>query len=119
MQTIIILIITILMNVFTNVFLKFGTQKLPALTAGNLVGNLPKIFTNTWILLGMVLFVANFPLYNLILQRMKLSIAYPLIASSAFAITILVSVLVFHEGLRMPHYIGLGLLVIALWLLAR
>lgn len=119
MQTTLIIIITILMNAFANVFLKFGTQKLPALTAGNLAANLPRIFTNIWILLGMVLFVANFPIYNLILQRMKLSIAYPLIASSAFAVALIVSFFVFHESLRMPQYVGLGLLVIALWLLAR
>ncbi|MBI4135681.1 hypothetical protein HY477_03040 [Candidatus Uhrbacteria bacterium] len=119
MQTTIILIITVLANAFANVFLKFGTQKLPALTAGNLVGNLPKIFSNVWILLGVLLFVTNFPLYNLLLQRLKLSIAYPLITSTAFAVAVVVSVFVFHEGLRLPHYAGLGLLVIALWLLAR
>ncbi len=119
MQTAIILIVTIVMNACANVFLKLGTQKLPALTAGNLVGNLPKIFTNVWILAGMLLFVANFPLYNLVLQRMKLSIAYPLIATSAFAVALVVSFFVFHESLRVPQYVGLGLLVIALWLLAR
>lgn len=119
MQTGIILIFTILANAFANVFIKLGTQKLPALTAGNLVGNLGKILSNPWIMLGAFLFVTNFPLYNLILQRMKLSVAFPLITSSAFAVAILVSVFVFHEGLRAPHYAGLGLLVIALWLLAR
>lgn len=119
MQTAIIVIVTILMNALANVFLKFGTQKLPALTAGNLVENFTRIFTNVWILLGAFLFVANFPLYNLILQRMKLSIAFPLITSSAFAVTLLVSVFIFHESLRATQYAGLGLLVIALWLLAR
>ena len=119
MQTIIILIITILANAFANVFIKLGTQKLPVLTAGNLIGNLPKIFSNVWILLGMFLFVTNFPLYNLLLQRLKLSIAYPLITSTAFAVAVVVSVFVFHESLRAPHYVGLGLLIVALWLLAR
>ena len=119
MQTIIILILTILANAFGNVFLKLGTQKLPELTAGNLVANLPKIFSNVWILLGVVLFVTNFPLYNLILQRMKLSLAFPLITSSAFAVAVIISVFVFHESLRAPHYAGIGLLIIALWFLAR
>ncbi|OGL65593.1 hypothetical protein A3B21_03465 [Candidatus Uhrbacteria bacterium RIFCSPLOWO2_01_FULL_47_24] len=118
-QTAIILIITILANAFANVFLKLGTQKLPALDLKNLIANLPKILSNPWILLGAVLFITNFPLYNLLLQRMKLSIAFPLITSSAFAVAVIVSYFVFHEGLRAPHYIGLGLLVIALWLLAR
>lgn len=119
MQTAIILVLTILMNAFANVFLKFGTQKLPVLTAVNLVANLPKIFTNGWIMLGALLFAANFPLYNLILQRMKLSIAFPLITSSAFAVALIVSVFVFHESLRVPQYAGLGLLIVAIWLLAR
>ena len=119
MQTAIILIITILANAFANVFLKLGTQKLPALEPQNLVQNLGKMVTNGWIMLGALLFVTNFPLYNLLLQRMKLSIAFPLITSSAFAVTVIVSYFVFHESLRAPHYIGLGFLIIALWLLAR
>ena len=119
MQTTIILVITILTNAFANVFLKLGTAKLPALEASNLIQNLGKIVTNGWIMLGALLFVTNFPLYNLILQRMKLSIAFPLITSSAFAVALIVSFFVFHESLRAPHYVGLGLLVIAIWLLAR
>ncbi len=115
MQTAIILILTIISNALANVFIKFGTQKLPALD----VHNFWKILGNGWIMLGALLFVTNFPLYNLILQRMKLSIAFPLITSSAFAVALLISVFVFHESLRMPHYAGLGLLIIALWLLAR
>lgn len=119
MSTAVILVITILANAFANVFIKFGTQKLPPLTAGNLAGNLGKILSNPWILLGALLFVTNFPLYNLLLQRMKLSIAFPLITSSAFAVAVVVSVFVFHESLRAPHYVGLVLLVTALWFLAR
>ena len=119
MQTAIILIITILANAFANVFLKLGTQKLPALDPKNLIANLPKLLSNPWIVLGALLFVTNFPLYNMLLQRMKLAIAFPLITSSAFAVALLVSVFVFHEGLRAPHYAGLGLLIAAIWLMAR
>ena len=115
MQTAIILIITILSNALANVFIKLGTQKLPALDAHNIW----KIVGNGWIMLGALLFVMNFPLYNIVLQRMKLSIAFPLITSSAFAVALLVSVFVFHESLRAPHYAGFALLVAALWLLAR
>lgn len=119
MQTVIILILTIISNAFANVFLKLGTQKLPPLEPANLLQNFGKIMTNGWIMLGALLFVTNFPLYNLLLQRMKLSIAFPLITSSAFAVTVIVSVWVFQESLRLPQYVGLGLLALALWLLAR
>lgn len=119
MQTAFILILTILSNALANVFIKFGTQKLPALSASNLVHNLGKILGNGWIMLGALLFVTNFPLYNLLLQRMKLSVAFPLITSSAFAVVVVISVFVFHEGLRAPQYAGLSLLIVALWLLAK
>lgn len=119
MQTAIILVLTILMNAFANISIKYGTGQLPSLTAQNIISNVGKIVSNIWILVGIILFVANFPLYSLILQRMKLSIAFPLITSSAFAVTVVVSLFVFHESLRTPQYAGLGLLVIALWLLAR
>lgn len=119
MQTAVILILTILANAFANVFIKFGTGQLPALTAQNLVQNLGKIFSNVWILFGVLLFVTNFPLYNLLLQRMRLAIAFPTVMTSAFAVAIIVSVFFFQESLKAPHYVGLILLAIALWLLAR
>ena len=107
--------LTVLMNAFANVFIKLGTQKLPALDAQNLW----KILGNGWIMLGALLFASNFPLYNMVLQRMKLSIAFPLITTSAFAVALIVSVFVFHESLRVPQYVGLVLLIIGIWLLAR
>ena len=119
MQTAIILIITILANAFANIFLKLGSQQLPAMEAKNLISGIPKLVTNPWIILGALLFITNFPLYNMLLQRMKLSIAFPVITTSAFAVAIIVSVVLFHETLRFPHYVGLGLLVIGLWCLAR
>lgn len=119
MQTAIILILTILANAFANVFIKFGTGQIPALTPQNLAQNLGRILSNLWILLGILLFVTNFPLYNLLLQRMRLAIAFPTVMTSAFAVAIIVSVFFFHESLRAPHYAGLILLALALWLLAR
>lgn len=119
MQTVIILIVTILSNALANVFIKFGTRTLPPLDLGNIIPNLGKIVGNGWIMLGALLFVSNFPLYNMVLQRMKLSIAFPLITSSAFAVALVISVFVFHESLRVPHYVGLLLLTIGVWLLAR
>ena len=115
MQTSVIVMLTVLMNAFANVFIKLGTQKLPALDAQNLW----KILGNGWIMLGALLFASNFPLYNMVLQRMKLSIAFPLITTSAFAVALIVSVFVFHESLRVPQYVGLVLLIIGIWLLAR
>ncbi len=115
MSTALIVILTIVMNALANVFLKLGSQKLPALD----LQNFWRIFTNAWIMLGAFLFVANFPLYNMVLQKMKLSIAFPLITSSAFAVALIISVFVFHESLRVPQYVGLLLLTIGVWLLAR
>src|SRR3989338_3078861 len=115
MQTSVIVMLTVLMNAFANVFIKLGTQKLPALDAQNLW----KILGNGWIMLGALLFASNFPLYNMVLQRMKLSIAFPLITTSAFAVALIIAVFVFHESLRVPQYVGLGLLIIGIWLLAR
>ncbi|KKU73364.1 MAG: Cation/cationic drug transporter [Parcubacteria group bacterium GW2011_GWA2_47_26] len=119
MQTAIILIITILSNAFANIFIKFGTQRLPPLEVKNILGNLGKIVGNPWILLGALLFMLNFPLYSLLLQRLKLAVAYPLITTAAFAVVLIISVFLFRESLSPPQYIGLILLIVAIWLLAR
>lgn len=118
MQTAFFLIITILANAFANIFLKIGADRLPPLISGNIAANALAFVKSPWIILGALLFITNFPLYNVVLQRMKLAIAFPVITTSAFALTIIISILFLKESLTAQQFVGLLLLAVALWLVA-
>ncbi len=118
MQTTIFVIITILANAFANIFLKMGADRLPPLAGGNLVQNAIKFISSPYILIGALLFATNFPMYNIVLQRLKLSIAFPLVTTTAFALTVVISVFFFKEALSAAQYGGLLLLAVAIWLIA-
>lgn len=118
MQTIVIIVITIVANALANLLLKIGTDRLPPLISGNLAANFSQFFKNPWILAGALLFVTNFPLYNVVLQRLKLSIAFPLITSGAFALTVIFSFIFLKEQLTGWQYLGLFMLAASLWLIA-
>lgn len=117
MQTAILVILSIAANALANVFLKIGADRLPVLNMASGASYL-KVFTSPWILLGALLFITNFPIYNMLLQRMKLSVAFPLVTTCAFAGAIIVSAVFLKEKLILPQYLGLGLLVISLWLIS-
>lgn len=118
MQTLILLLITIAANVLANLFLKFGADKLPHLELAKLPQNIVAILSNGWILLGAFFFITNFPLYNMVLQRMKLSVAFPLITASTFLLTVLISVVFLKEHLSIPQYVGIGLLIVGIGLVS-
>lgn len=118
MPTVLLIILTILANALANVFLKIGADSLRPQTNGPLLDGFLALVRNPWVLLGAFLFVTNFPLYNILLQRVRLAIAYPLVTTAAFALTIIISALFLKERLMVGQYVGLALLSIAIWLMA-
>lgn len=110
-----IIVINIILGALANILLKIGSMRLPPLT----VANFWKITISPIIIIGIVLFILNFPLYSLILQKMKLAIAFPLITSLTFLAATIIAVVYLKEGLSPWQYMGIVVLAIGLWLLAK
>lgn len=115
MRIAIILILNIIVGAVANVFLKKGSLALPPLT----LTNWWKIIASPWIVIGVILFIINFPLYSVILQKMKLAIAFPLITSLTFVMVVLISLLILKESLTIAQYIGIVILIVGIWFLAK
>lgn len=56
---------------------------------------------------GVILMISGFPLYTVGLKSSKLSVAQPLFSTTLFLVGTLLSVLIFHETIRMNQIIGI------------
>lgn len=117
MPTILLVILVILANALANVFLKIGADSLRTQVHVSAMDGLVNLASNPWVLLGSFLLITNFPLYNILLQRVKLSIAFPLVTTAAFALAIIISAVFLKERLVLGQYIGLAMLPIAITLI--
>lgn len=68
---------------------------------------------------AIVLIINGFPLYKAGLAKLKLSIAQPVYSSVLFLTTILLSVVVFHDAIHINEIIGLGILVLGIFIVIR
>lgn len=115
MPTFLVLLLNVFVGGLANVFLKIGADRLPSLNFGSSL----KFFSDPFILLGILLFTINFPLYGLALQRMKLGVAFPLVTSLTFVLVIVISAFYLKESFTLWQLFGVALLGIGLWLLAK
>src|SRR3989344_4543018 len=97
--------ITIAVGSIGTILIKIGTNKIPAI--GFSMESIWQIATNIYILLGIALYAASFPLYSYILQKLNVNIDYPVFTSLSFAAVIILSSLFLKEGLTFFQIIGL------------
>lgn len=119
MQIYIILLLNIIVGAVGNVLFKIGTEKLSAFDARHLFTDTLRIISNPFILAGIALLAINFPLYSFLIQKMKLSVAFPLVTSLTFLAVAFISFFYFKESLSVAQYLGIAVLAVGLWLLAR
>ena len=116
MSTIFLIAISILAGAFGNILIKIGSKNLPTVIDGTIV---QKVLTNPSLVVGVLLMAAMFPFYTLALQRMSLSVAFPLITSSTFLVVALISYFFLKEPLTFVNILGILLLIAGLWLVAQ
>lgn len=115
MQLIIAFVIAVLMNAVATVLIKIGSAKLPAEFS---IKTIFEMIRNPHIWGGVLLYIGSFPPYIFIFKHLKVSIAYPIFASLAFAGTIVIAFIFLKESLTIWQIFGLVLLVGGIFLLA-
>jgi multidrug transporter EmrE-like cation transporter len=111
MTQILIMIFVVTFNVCGHVFLKAGMNQLGAINPENLITNFSKIFANFSILFGLFCYVTSVAGYMVLLSRIDISIAYPVVTSLAYGAIILVSFFIFKEPFSAIKWVGLGLIL--------
>ena len=66
----------------------------------------------------MVCFAANLLCYMYALQRLPISVAYPIMVTAGFAIIVVVAGIYLHERLAVSQWIGVVMIMVGVWLVA-
>ncbi len=112
----VILALAIVFNATANIMMKVGITQVGKQTS--LVKLAISAATHPTIIGGVSCFVVALGLYTFVLQKIDLSIAYPIMTSAGYVIVILASVLFLKEQLQMVQILGLALMITGVWLVA-
>lgn len=111
-----IFILAIILNALANILIKASALKKDE---AGIQGLIQGVLLNPWLIAGLASFGLAFIAYRYVLGHgIKLSVAYPLMTTCGFAIVLLASRIFFHEILSGVQWLGIGFLVVGLWLIA-
>jgi len=117
---IIFLLITICFSAFGQLLLKYSVIGMGGINFKNknIFTVLLHIFTNGWILLGLLLFSLSMILWLKVISNMELSRAYPSVSLS-YVIVFIFSIFLFGEGVTFSKVAGIISIIIGVFLLQR
>ena len=116
------LALALVLNSAANLMMKFGVKRLgvPGVAVGPGGGaGLAALLTNWVLIAGLLCFATNVVFYLYALSGIKISIAYPLMVGGGFAIIALVAWRFLGETLSPVQWIGIGLILVGVWLVAQ
>jgi len=107
------------LNATANLLMKFGIRRIgEGLLADGLFQAIPKVLSNYVLMIGLVCFAANVFLYMYALQKFQISVAYPIMVTSGFAIIVVISGLYLQERLSFIQWVGVALILVGVFLVA-
>ena len=110
----------VLLNAAAQLFLKAGTNRVGefAFTLDNLVPIGSKLIANPPILAGLTCYVVSVVVWILALSRVPVSIAYPML-SVGYIVNALAAWMLFGESITAQKLVGIGFIVVGVYLVAR
>jgi len=110
----------VLLNAVAQLLLKAGTNRVGefAFTLDNIAPVGAKIATSPYILAGIGCYVVSLVVWILALSRVPVSVAYPLL-SIGYIVNAVAAWMLFGESLTAQKLVGIGFIVIGVWLVAR
>ncbi len=110
----------VLLNAAAQLLLKAGTNRIGefAFSWENLVPIGLKVAGNPPILAGLACYVVSVAVWILALSRVPVSVAYPML-SIGYIVNAFAAWALFGESLAAQKLIGIGFIVVGVWLVAR
>ncbi len=106
-----LLLISILISVAGQFFLKMGATKLGKVHAANAMNHILSIMTTPELLIGLTCYAIGAVVYILLLTRVNLSVAAPSVSIS-YIFSVLLGYLIFKESIPYIRLVGLSLIVL-------
>lgn len=118
MQYILLMFLTIALNVCGHLFLKAGMMRIGAITPEKLISDFTRIFFSPFVILGLISYVSSVAMYMVVLSKIQLSYAYPLLMSTGYILIVLFSWQIFGEVFSLHKWIGVSLILFGVILLS-
>ncbi len=122
MRYIAALMLALVLNASANLMMKFGVKRLDGagLQPGQGFGGIVNTLANNWVLLlGLFCFATNVLFYTYALKKIPISLAYPIMVGAGFAIIAVVAWRYLGESLSVGQWLGVGLILAGIVLVAR
>ena len=125
MKYVIALIIALSLNAAANLMMKFGMRAIDLeLSGGNAlsggVSGLVRLLLRHWVLLvGILCFALNIVFYTFALQKLAISVAYPIMVASGFGIIAVVASMMLGERLSGVQWLGVVAILLGVTLVAK
>ena len=116
-----LLLVSVFSNVTANILLKKGVTSFGGLSGqkAKLFIELTKAATNPFVIFGVALYGFSFLIWLRILSFNDLSRAYPIFATVVFLLTTVGSVIFLNENVSFLRLIGIGIMLLGIFLVAR
>jgi multidrug transporter EmrE-like cation transporter len=89
-----------------------------ALNGGALWQVLPRVALNPWVIAGLASYVLSVGLWLIVLSRVEVSVAYPMV-SLGYVLTVLLARFLFNEDVSLQRLLGVFVIICGVWLVAR
>ena len=110
----------VLLNAAAQIFLKAGTNTLGVVSfsAGDWFGQALRVGTNPHIIGGMFCYAFSLVVWIMALSRVPVSIAYPML-SIGYVVSAVAAYFLFGETLGVSRWLGIGFIIVGVWLVSR
>jgi len=114
------ILIASMITVGAQLLLKKGVLSMGELqfSFSELIHLVPKVLQNAWLIGGMILFGISFLLWIILLSKIPLHIAYPILISLNFSMIAAASWLLFREHLSFFQIAGIITIIMGIYLLS-
>ena len=114
------LVTGVLLNAAAQLLLKAGTNRLGIVTLapGDFTETLSRIAAEGHVLAGLALYGVSVVVWIAGLSRVPVSVAYPML-SLGYVVNALAAQYLFGEAVSMQRWLGIGFIVLGVWLVAR
>ena len=118
--TFLLILTGVLLNAAAQLLLKAGTTRIGSFefSAGNVVPIGTQLALQPHILGGLACYVVSVVVWIMALSRVEVSIAYPML-SIGYIVNAVAAYYLFGESLGAQKLLGIGFIVIGVWLVAR